>query len=66
MLYVSVITESGALTLTSTKLQNQIQVMPVQVKHMTTLCRHEIKEKKKERSILFPLISLTLLAISGT
>ena len=48
------------------KTANQIQVMPVQVKHMPTLCRHDIKEKKKERSILFPLISLTLLAISGT
>ena len=47
MLYVYVITESGALTLTSTKLQ---------IKHRSTLCRHEIKEV---RSILFPLISLT-------
>ena len=50
MLYVYVITESGALTLTSTKLQ---------IKHRSALFRHEIKEKKKVMSMLFPLISLT-------
>ena len=57
MLYVYVITESGAYTLTtSTKLQN---------KYRLTLYRHEIKEKRRLLPILSPLISLTWAAFQS-
>ena len=57
MLYVYVITESGACILTiSTKLQN---------KYRSILYRHEIKEKRRLLPILFPMISLTWAAFQS-
>ena len=57
MLYVYVISESGVCTLTtSAKLQN---------KYRSTLCQHEIKEKRRLLTILSPLISLTWAAFQS-
>ena len=57
MLYVYVITESGACILTiSTKLQN---------KYRSILYRHEIKEKRRLLPILSPMISLTWAAFQS-